>query len=205
MSIRGRRRPRRRPGLGQGASLRQYLQSRRSTILFFLFFLCGLTAGSLYAAMDGSGSMVLISILVNTVKIQQASPFVRIFFQSVTQAFGILVYLYFSAYCMKGKWLIYLTPLVFGLSVGTMITSVLYQFLLTGVPYVVLCIFLPKFVQLLLLLVLCNNCLRISAGIGTGAPIRGEIFWVFAILLAIFALFESAMIFRFCGLLPLEI
>lgn len=198
-----RRRPRRRPG--QEATLGQYLRARRSTIQFFLFFLCGLTVGSLYAAMDGSSTMVLLSILVNSVKIQQTSSFLRIFFQSVTQAFGILVYLYFSAYCMKGKWLIYLTPLVFGLSVGTVVTSVLYRFLLTGVPYVVLCVFIPKFLELLLLLVLCNNCLRISAGIGTGAPIRGEIFWVFAILLGIFALFESAMIFRFCHLLSLGI
>ncbi len=203
MKLRPVKKRRRRPGDRQ--SLGQYLRARKATLLFFGIFLAGLTAGSFYACVDGSGSMVLISIVINSVKLQQTLPFFRIFLQCATQVFGILVYLYFAAYCMKGKWLIYMTPLVFGLSVGAITTSVLYRFGLSGFLYVLLCLFVPKFLELLLLVVLCNACLRISAGVGMGTQVKGDIFWMFAIFFAVFAFVEGLLLFHFCALLPLNL
>lgn len=193
-------RPRRRSP-GPRISLAGYLQSRKATVTYSLLFVAGLTLGSFYACVDGQGTMVLTAIVVNAVKLRQTTPFLQVFFQCATQSLGILVYLYFAAYCMKGKWLIYLTPLVLGLSVGTTATAILYRFLWGGVSYVLVCIMLPKFIEFLLLLVFCNNCLRISADVGSGNPIKGDVFWIFAIMLLGYALFEGILLFRFCGLL----
>lgn len=197
-----RRQARRRYRSG-GISLSEYFRARKMTLTFFLFFLCGLAGGSFYAVADSSSGMLLISIIVNSVKLQQTLPFLRVFFQSATQALGILVYLYFAAYCVKGKWLINLVPLIFGLSLGATITSILYRFSSTAILYILTCVFLPKFLEVLLLLALCNFCLRISAGLGGGGSGRTNVFWIFAILLLVFSLLESTLIFNFCHLLNL--
>lgn len=146
---------------GNGKPLR-FLRSRKTTLIFILFFIGGVAFGSIYAVAGGNGSL-LVSIVLNDLEIQAGRNLQQIFLKSVVQNVGILLYLYFCSNCSKGKPLIHMVPLFFGLSVGAVITAVLYKLSIAALPYVLACVALPKFIQALLLISACNNALKISA------------------------------------------
>lgn len=151
----------RRAARSGGRQLR-FLRSRKSTLLFILLFVGGLTFGSVYTVAGGNGSL-LVSIVLNDLEIQITRNFQQIFFKSIVQSVGILLYLYFCSNCSKGKPLIHMVPLFWGLSVGAVVTSILYQLSVSALPYLLICVVLPRFIQGIVLISACNNALKISA------------------------------------------
>ncbi len=140
----------------------RFLRARKSMLLFIILFTVGIWSGSIYAAVSGSDSL-LATIVLNDLQIQATRSFRQLFFKSAVQSLGILVYLYFCSNCSKGKPLIYLVPLFLGLSSGGIITAILAAYTAAALPYVLLCIVLPRFILAVLLISACGNALKISA------------------------------------------
>lgn len=189
-----------------GKSLR-FLRSRRNTLLFILFFIGGVAFGSIYAVAGGNGSL-LVSIVLNDLKIQADRNFQQIFIKSIVQSIGILLYLYFCSNCSKGKPLIHMVPLFFGLSVGAVTTAILYKLSISALPYVLMCVILPKFVQAVLLISACNNALKISAQLfkdpGDWRRTEGSCIHMglYAGAFLLFSFLESIILVSFRYLLP---
>jgi len=129
---------------------------------------------------------------------------------SILNAFKPLIYAFIFAYlcinCSKCAILVYLIPLVHGLSVGSFITVILYSYGFSAFAYVAVCIFMPKLVETLLLLSLCNKssryCKEQYGGQGTRRKSR-EVFpiWLYLLLFAIYFAIESLIFFTFRWLL----
>ena len=103
----------------------RYFQARKNTLLLSAFFLAGLTFGSFYAIADSSDSLVIVSIVINGIRAQSKASYLRLFYQAALPSAAVLIFLYFAANCCKGKLLVSMVPLVYGLSVGAIMTAVL--------------------------------------------------------------------------------
>lgn len=181
----------------------RYFQARKNTLLLSAFFLAGLTFGSFYAIADSSDSLVIVSIVINGIRAQSKASYLRLFYQAALPSAAVLIFLYFAANCCKGKLLVSMVPLVYGLSVGAIMTAVLYFWGRDGILYLLLCTFIPKIITLFLSIVLCNLTLHTCMSICSGAEERIDFFLLFALLYAAAAALEALLIHLFCGLLPL--
>ena len=178
-----------------------YLHLRKNSILFFGMFLCGLIFSSLYAAKDSGGSGLILTVVTNHIQVQALSGYWQILSSCLTKNLGAIVFLYFAANCIQGKWLIPLVPLFFGLSAGAITTSLLYQHGLGAMAYILICVLVPKFIQLILLMAGCNQAMKLSIGIPSQKPAGERLFLFFGGAAVLVSLLETLLLSRFTGLL----
>lgn len=187
-------------------SISAYLQARGSTFAFIMFFLGGLLGGSLFCVGGTDGGEIIRSIVTNELALQLERNFLQLMMSATSGFAGIFIFAYLCINCSKGAILVYLIPLVHGLSVGSFITVILYSYGFSAFAYVAVCIFMPKLVETLLLLSLCNKssryCKEQYGGQGTRRKGR-EVFptWLYLLLFAIYFAIESLIVFTFRWLL----
>lgn len=192
-----------RAGLG---SFSQYLRSRGSSFAFALFLVFGLACGSFFCTGNTESAQLLRSIVINELSQQQIRSYGGLLLSALYGFGGIFVYIYFCVSSRKGAGLIYAVPLVFGISVGTEITGILLTQGYGAVLYVTVCVFLPKVVETLLLLSVCNKTTRYCKeqlfGQG-GRRARRESFPIllYLVIFGIYFLLESLVVVLFRWLL----
>lgn len=179
-----------------------YLLSRGSTLAFIGFFILGLLTGSLFCISPAEGAVLLRSIINNELSARAVRSFTQLYINGVMGFAGLFIYIYLCINSSKGGLIIYLTPVVYGLSLGSLITSTLYIYGYHSLGYLLCCVFAPKVVQTLLLLSICNKTVRYCKT-GTGRRKRGDTFPIllYLVLFAMYFALESILVFLFHGLL----
>ncbi len=186
---------------GGGGSWVGYWQLRRNSVLFLGLFCTGLLLGSLYTVRDSGSLGLILAVVTNQIQRQAVSTGWQVLSGRLISSLGYIVYLYFAANCIQGKWLIRLVPVFYGLSVGAMVTALLHQHGLGAGPYLLVCVLLPRFLQLVLLMIVCNQAVKLSQSISSQKPAGEQQFLLFGVLAAILSLAETMVICRFTGLL----
>lgn len=186
---------------GGGHSWTGYLQLRKNSILFLGLFLAGLLLGSLYAARDSYGPQLIISVVASQIQKQAISGFRQLLIGRLGSNLGFVVFLYFAANCVQGKWLACLVPVCYGLSVGAMVTAILFQHGLGAVGYLLVCVLIPRFLQLILLMSACNQAVKLSQGISAKAPVGEQRFLLLGTAMILLSVLETVLISWFAGLL----
>ena len=185
-----------RPGGGVG-----YFRQRKNSVIFLGMFLAGLVFSSLYSVKDGSGGGLILTMATNHIEVQAVSGYWELLTGCLGENLGYVVFLYFAANCVQGRWLIPLAPLCFGLSVGAVVTSLLYQHGLGAMAYILICVLVPRFLYLVLLMAVCNQAMKLSQGISSQKPAGERLFLVFGVIAALLSLLEALVLYRFTGLL----
>ncbi len=193
------RRRRFRARTGGGGNWGGYLQLRRNSMIFLGLFLCGLLFGSLSAARDSGG--LILAMVTNHIQRQAVSGWGELLSGRLVSGLGPVVYLYFAANCVQGRWLAGLVPVLYGLSVGAGVTALLAQHGLGAAGYLVLCVVLPRFLQLVLLMTGCNQAARLSQGVSAKAPVGERRFLLLGAAAGLLSVLETLILSRFTGLL----
>lgn len=188
-------------GSGGGPSWKDYLRLRKNSVLFLGLFLIGLFLGSLYTVRDFNGQRLVLSLLQNHIQKQAVSGYGQLLAGRLGSNLGSIVFLYFAANCVQGRWLACLVPVFYGLSVGASVTALLYQYGLGAAGYLPVCLLLPRFLQLLLLMTGCNQAVKLSQGISPRAPVGERTFLLLGLAAALLSMLETLLIGRFGGLL----
>lgn len=195
------RRFRSRSRLGGMGSWIGYFQRRRNSIAFFTLFLVGLLVGSVCAVRDCGGEGMLLAVITNHIRKQTAGGYWQILGNCLVSSLGYIVFLYFAANCVQGRWLANLVPVFYGLSVGAKVTVLLYQHGLGAGGYVLICVLIPRFFQLILLVSACGQAARLSQSISTQKPVGEQSFLLFGAAAAVLSMAEALVVSRFTGLL----
>lgn len=141
-------------------SVSTYLRARGSTFAFIVFFVAGLAGGSLFCIGGTDGADMIRAIVLKELSGQLESSLPQLLMGTISGFAGIFIFAYLCVNCSKGAMLVYLIPVVHGMSLGCFITTTLYSYGLSAFGYVAVCIFLPKLLETLLLLSLCNKAAR---------------------------------------------
>ena len=96
------RRRRFRARTGGGGNWGGYFQLRRNSMIFLGLFLCGLLFGSLSAARDSGG--LILAMVTNHIQRQAVSGWGELLSGRLASGLGPVVYLYFAANCVQGRW-----------------------------------------------------------------------------------------------------
>lgn len=195
-----RRRFRSRRPLG-GGGLSGYLQRRKGSLAFLGLFLAGLLAGSVYTVRDCGREGLILTIVANHIQTQAVSSYWQILTGCLTGSLGYIVFLYLAANCVQGRWLAHLVPVFYGLSVGSRVTALLYQHGLGAGGYLLVCVLIPRFFQLILLLPACGQAARLSQSISAQKPLGERSFLLFGAAAAVLSMAEALILSRFTGLL----
>lgn len=196
--LRGRRRFGSRGGTN---SLMGYFQLRKNSILFLALFLCGLLLSSIYTVRDCRETRLILSLVANQVQNQAVSGYWTVLTGRLIANLGPVVFLYFAANCLQGKWLAGFVPVFYGLSVGATVTALLFQHGLGAGQYLFICVLLPRFAQLVLLMAACNQTVKLSQSISSQRPAGERSFLLFGVGMAGISMIETLIIGRFTGLL----
>ena len=164
-------------------------------------FLAGLLAGSVYTARDCGREGLILTIVTNHIQAQAVSGYWRILTSCLTSGLGYIVFLYFAANCVQGKWLANLVPVFYGLSVSSRVTALLYQHGLGAGGYLLACVLIPRFFQLLLLLPACGQAVRLSQSISAQKPAGERSFLLLGAAAVVLSMAEALILSRFTGLL----
>lgn len=186
---------------GGGHSWVDYFQLRKNSIAFLGLFLCGLLLGSLYAARDSGGQGLILAMVTNHIQRQAVSGWGQLLAGRLVSDLGFIVFLYFAANCVQGRWLAGLVPVLYGLSVGATVTALLVQHGLGAAAYLAVCVVLPRLLQLVLLMTACNQAVKLSQGISAKAPVGERRFLLLGAAAVALSFLESLLISRFTGLL----
>lgn len=178
-----------------------YLRLRRNSILFLGLFLVGLFFGSLYAVRDRAGPQLILALVANQLQKQAVSGYWQLLAGRLGSNLGSIVFLYFAANCVQGRWLSCLVPVFFGLSVGAAVTAVLSQYGPGAVGYLLACVLPPRFLQLVLLMTACNQAVRLSQSISSMAPVGERKFLLLGAAAVLLSMLEALLLGRFTGLL----
>lgn len=187
--------------MGGGISWISYLQLRKNSLLFLGLFLAGLLLGSIYTVRDSAGPGLMLSLVTNHIQKQAVSGHAQLLLGRLMSNLGPVVFLYFAANCVQGRWLAGLVPVFYGLSVGAVVTAILFQHGLKAMGYLLLCVLLPRFLQLVLLMTACNQAVKLSQGISAKAPVGERSFLLLGAATAGLSAVETVLIGRFTGLL----
>lgn len=187
-------------------SVSTYLRSRGSTFAFIMFFIAGLAGGSIFGIGGTDGGDIIRSIVLNELSMQLERGLPQLIMSSVAGFAGIFIFAYLCVNCSKGALLVYMVPLVHGMSVGSFVTITLYNYGISAFSYVLICIFLPKALETLLLLSLCNKTSRYCKEQFGTQPIRHkgrESFptLLYLVLFGLYFIIESLFIYAFRWLL----
>lgn len=189
-----------------GTSLYDYLASRGSTFAFVGFFMGGLALSSLCCVGSAESAALLRSIVSNDLTLQMGRSFPELLLAAVSGFAGIFIFIYLCLSSHKGAALIYAVPLIHGMAVGSLVTSVLILHGFTAINYILICIFLPKAVETLLLLSVCNKTSRYCKerfasqsprkARGSGFPVL-----LYFVVFGLYFVLESMLIYLFRWLL----
>lgn len=146
--------------LRKKGNLIDYILSRGSSFAFIGFLSMGLALGSLFCIGSTQSAQLLRSIVIKNIELQAGQSFLELTWGAAMGFAGIFIFVYICLNSRKGGILIYLVPMLFGLSVGSVIGSVVYSYGYSALSYILLCIFLPRSIQSILLLSLCNKASR---------------------------------------------
>ncbi len=94
-----------------------------------------------------------------------------------------------------------MVPVFYGLAVGSKITALLFQHGLGAGWYVLVCILLPRFFQLILLIAACRQTRKLSQSISAQKPAGEQSFLLLGVATVVLSMIESVIIIRFTGLL----
>lgn len=181
-----------------------YLLSRGSTFAFIGFFMGGLAVGSLFCIAETDGAQLLRSIVNSDLTMQMSRNYPQLLMSAISGFAAIFLFAYLCINCTKGAMLIYIVPLVYGLSLGAIITAILCGYGYHALRYILVCIFLPKVIETFLLLSLCNKTARYcKEGGGGKAPHKGRPVFPIMLYLVVFAVYfvvESLVVLLFRGL-----
>lgn len=195
---------RHRPGSrigGVGNSWTGYLRLRKNSILFLGLFLVGLFLGSFYAERDSGGQQLILALMTNHIQRQSVSSYGQILAGRLGSNLGSIVFLYFAANCVQGRWLAGLVPVFYGLSVGAAVTALLFRYGFAAMGYLLVCLLLPRFLQLVLLMIACNQAVKLSQAISPKAPVGERSFLLLGAAAMLLSMLETLLIGRFSGLL----
>ena len=196
------RRSRRRPAVGRpGSGGAGYFRQRRNSLAFLGAFLGGLVFSSLYTVRESSGAGLILTMVTSHLTLQAQAGYWELLRGCLMEDLGYVVFLYFAANCFRGGWLIPLAPLCYGLSAGAMMTALLYQHGLGAMAYLLVCLLLPRFLYLLLLMAACNQAARLSQGISSQKPAAERLFLLFGAAAVLLSLLEALILSRFTELL----
>lgn len=190
-----------RTGGGGGHSWIGYLQLRRNSILFLGLFLVGLLFGSLYTVGDSGGPQLILALVTNHIQGQAQEKYGQILTGRLGSNLGSIVFLYFAANCVQGRWLACLVPVFFGLSVGAAVTAILSQYGPGAVSYLLVCVLPPRFLQLILLMTACNQAAKLSQSISSRTPVGERRFLLLGVAAVLLSMLETLLVGRFTGLL----
>lgn len=185
-------------------SILAYLQARGSTFAFIMFFIAGLVCGSVFCISATEGADIIRAIVTNEVTAQLEKSLIQLLMNATAGFAGIFIFAYLCVNCSKGAILIYIIPLVYGLSLGSFITVTLYSYGFSAFNYVAVCIFIPKLIETLLLLSLCNKAARYCKEQFGGQSIRHRDsfpIWLYLVLFGLYFIIESLFIYAFRWLL----
>lgn len=141
-------------------SLMTYLKMRKSTVLFLVFLILGVIGSSQFCITGSESAVLLHSIFLNDFSQKVTRGFFQVFFTNVWSFFSVFLYIYLCLNSRKGQILIYAIPFVHGLSIGAQITTLLLSKGNRILFFIIFTIFLPKLIETLLLLSLCNKTAR---------------------------------------------
>lgn len=195
------RRFRPRSRFGGGESFAGYFRRRKSSIALFGLFLAGLLVGSVYAVRDSGGDKMILAVVTNHIQAQAQGSYWEILTGCLISSLGYIVFLYFAANCVQGRWLANLAPVFYGLAVGAKTTVLLYQHGLGAGGYLLVCVLLPRFLQLILLVAACGQTRKLSQSISAQKPAGEQSFLLLGIAMILLSMLEAAVLRRFTGLL----
>lgn len=178
-----------------------YLRLRRNSLVFLGLFLVGLLLGSFYAKEDSGGPQVILTLMTNHIQKQAASSYGQLLAGRLGSNLGSIVFLYFAANCVQGRWLAGLVPVFFGLSVGAAVTVLLYRYGMGAMGYLSVCVLPPRFLQLVLLMIACNQVVKLSREISPKSPVGERSFLLLGAAAMLLSMLEALLIGRFTGLL----
>lgn len=168
-------------------------QARKSTIKYLLYFGIGLILGSLAAVICGSES-IPFRILLNQLAILPKHGLWTLWREKLLYAAIIVLYLLIAARCLWGNPLILVTPILFGVGQGAIITFLLMLLGWKGLTYILMSSILPKTVQLAAIILLCNTAQSDLKRLSGGENITQALLWVVgAVLFAAGALLQTVM------------
>lgn len=196
-----RRRARLRSHFGGTGSWAGYFRLRKNSAVFLGLFLCGLLFGSLYTVRDCGGQRLILTMTANQIQAQASAGFWQVLTGRLVTNLGYIIFLYFAANCIQGRWLAGLVPAFYGLSVGAAVTAVLYQHGIAAGAYLAVCVLLPRFFQLVLLMTACNQAVKLSQSISSKKPAGERSFLLLGAATAAFSAAEALILSRFTGLL----
>lgn len=178
-----------------------YLRLRRNSILFLGLFVLGLFFGSVYTVRDSGGPQIILALVTNHIQKQAFSGYGQLLAGRLGSNLGSIVFLYFAANCVQGRWLACLIPVFFGLSVGATVTAILFRYGLEAMGYLLVCVLPPRFLQLMLLMTACNQAAKLSRDISPKAPVGEQRFLLLGVAAILLSMLETLLIGRFTGLL----
>lgn len=186
---------------GGGRSWTGYLQLRRNSIFFLGLFVLGLFLGSFYFVRDSGGPQVILALVTNHIQKQAGEKFGQILTGRLGSNLGSIVFLYFAANCVQGRWLACLVPFFFGLSVGATVTAILFRYGFEAIKYLLVCVLPPRFLQMVLLMIACNQAVKLSQSISPKTPAGEKKFLLLGVAAILLSMLETVLIGRFMGLL----
>lgn len=178
-----------------------YLKMRKNSLLFLGVFLVGLALGSFYAEGDSRGPQVILALVTNHIQRQAVSSYGQLLAGRLGSNLGSIVFLYFAANCVQGRWLVGLVPVFYGLSVGAAVTALLYKLGFGAMGYLLVCVLPPRFLQLVLLMTACNQAVKLSREISARSPVGEQKFLLLGAAAMLLSMLETLLIGRFAGLL----
>lgn len=184
-----------------GISWTGYLQLRKNSVLFLGLFLAGLFFGSVYAVRDCDGPGLIPALVMGHIQKQSVSGYGQLLTGRLGSNLGSIVFLYFAANCVQGRWLACLVPYFYGLSVGASVTAILFQYGHGAVGYLLFCLLPPRFLQLVLLMIACNQAVRLSQSISPRAPVGERRFLLLGVAAVLLSMLETLLVGQFTGLL----
>lgn len=196
-----RRRARLRSHFGGTGSWGGYFRLRKNSVVFLGLFLGGLLLGSLYTVRDCGGQRLILTMMANQLQAQAAGGFWQVLTGRLVTNLGYIIFLYFAANCVQGKWLSGLVPAFYGLSVGSSVTAILYQHGIAAGGYLAVCVLAPRFCQLILLMTACNQSVKLSQNISAKKPAGEQSFLLLGTATVLFSGLEALVLSRFTGLL----
>jgi hypothetical protein len=167
-------------------------KKRGTTIQYLLYFAAGVLLGSIAAVLCGAES-IPCRILVNQLRAIPEQGLWALWRERLLFMAILLLYLMIAARCLWGNLMIPVALVLYGIGQGIVVSFLLMLVGLGGIGYILLGILLPRTVQLVALILMCNlahsRCEQMSGAEGNGQTAM----WILsALLLAGGGLLESA-------------
>ena len=130
-------------------------KKRGTTIQYLLYFAAGVLLGSIAAVLCGAES-IPCRILVNQLRAIPEQGLWALWRERLLLMAILLLYLMIAARCLWGNLMIPVALVLYGIGQGIVVSFLLMLVGLGGIGYILLGILLPRTVQLVALILMCN-------------------------------------------------